>query len=100
MCRQSGSSRQGILEKPDFSKTRHFLTGVSREAGFPIRIIHLTYPPYPSHSFVLIFGLYPCISVVSCIPCARVPTPRIHFLATHRCVRLRLSHVFATVRER
>jgi hypothetical protein len=39
-----------------------------------------------------IFFRYYLVSVVSCIPRARVPAPRIHFLATHPCVRLRLSH--------
>jgi hypothetical protein len=39
---------------------------------------YLTYPPYPSHSFVLIFGLYPCIYVVSCILPRQFPAPRIY----------------------
>ncbi|KAJ7925753.1 hypothetical protein B0H13DRAFT_2314161 [Mycena leptocephala] len=54
---------------------------------------YLTYPPYPSHSFVLIFGLHPCISVVLCIPRARAPAPEYTSLVTHLCVRLRLSHL-------
>ena len=41
MCRQSGSFRRGLLEKPGFSITLDFLAGVSRETGFPIRIIRL-----------------------------------------------------------
>jgi hypothetical protein len=65
------------------------------------RVARLAYlPPYPSHSFVFIFGLYPRISVVSCIPCARVPALRIHFPATHRRVRLRLSHFVLLVEKR
>jgi hypothetical protein len=48
------------------------------------RVVRLPYlPPYPSHSFVFIFSLYPRISVVPCIPRAHVPALRIHFLVTH-----------------
>jgi hypothetical protein len=33
------------------------------------RVARLPYlPPYPLYSVVLIFGLYPCVSVVPCIP--------------------------------
>jgi hypothetical protein len=52
---------------------------------------YLTYPPYPSHSFVLIFGVYPSISVVPCIPPRQFPAPRIYLPATHLHVRPRLS---------
>jgi hypothetical protein len=39
ICRQSGSLRRGILEKPGFSITLDVLAEVSRKTGLPIRII-------------------------------------------------------------
>jgi hypothetical protein len=54
---------------------------------------YLTYPPYPSYRFVLIFGVYPSISVVPCIPPRQFLAPRIYLSATHLRVRPRLSQV-------
>jgi hypothetical protein len=57
----------------------------------PRRPVTLPTPPIRSTASSIYSALYPRISVVSCIPRARVPAPRIHFLVTHPCVRLRLS---------
>jgi hypothetical protein len=96
LARQVRMQRQIMLDKADGMTTEGWSTLSNLEllemgSSCAASPGYLTYPPYLSHSFVYIFGLYPCIPVALCIPRACVPVHRIHFPAAHLCMRLRLS---------